>query len=237
MIRKNNDLIYAIILILLPLNLLIAQRKDETYSIGAFGGIGLLLSPSNFKDNYQMGIGIGGEYRYNFTEYTSIFGSFTYLPFKADMDKLESVMVGTIEEAMEETYPNVPYHLEGIQIGKETYTVNIIAAGVVQYFTPPEASMGLYATAGIGYYWQGFSGSTTEFTVVFPDSGTSEPMSWSFPYESEGDFGFNGGVGFELQIWNQLFLLTEVKLHYVFTEGEKMTFLAAMGGVRFTFAQ
>ena len=94
--------------------------------------------------------------------------------------------------------------------------------------------IGIYATAGIGYYWQRYSEQTKAFTVTSPDTSFQE--SGFYPVDSEGDFGFHGGGGVEVSITNKILMFVEGMYHHALVQGEDLSFVAALVGVRFRFS-
>jgi len=137
--NKGKLLIAAVLLSVMPFVMAHAQRTPGTFSFGGFGGVGLPMKPSSFKDYWKMGIGFGGEVKYNFSEMSSFSASFTYLPFKLDQDAFKKLVAG-MAQGMD------------IEITGGAVKTSIISANFLQYFTPPEASASLYFTAGGGYY-------------------------------------------------------------------------------------
>jgi len=242
--RRGKVLFAAVLLCVIPFTLVNAQRAAGTFSIGGFGGVGMPMGPEFFKDFLKMGIGFGGEFKYNFTEMTSFAASFTYQPFKLDEDKI-------IEEVTEgEEIP------EGMEITVEggTLKMSIISANLIQYFTPPEASAGFYVTAGGGYYTTKIADAKLKWAYM----GESDEMElwkeedWKpengFGLDKSG-FGINGGLGLEMRLGTNMFLFAEGKYHYTFVEINaideemkedvkkefgKLSFITIMGGVRFS---
>ncbi len=217
--RTGKVLFAAILLCVIPFTLVNAQRAAGTLSFGGFGGVGLPMGPDEFKDHYKMGIGFGGELKYNFTEMTSLAASFTYLPFKIDEDK----MIEDVTEGVE-----IP---EGVEITIEggSLKMSIISANLIQYFTAPAASAGFYVTAGAGYYTYSMDDVTVK--VTYEGETYEETMEMD---ESESDLGLNGGAGLEITMGTNLFLFAEGKYHHIFSEDEATSFITIMGGLRFT---
>ncbi len=108
----------------------------DSFSIGGFAGTGLPIGPESFSENFGMGLGFGGELKLNITEKTSIAGSFTVQKVMLDDEKTLSDYGAAAND-----------NIEGGDV-----TTNIISVNLVQYFTPPDAFMGFYLTAGGGYY-------------------------------------------------------------------------------------
>jgi len=231
--RTMKCLPVVIILCLLLATGLHAQRNAQGYSLGVYGGASLLLKPGDFKDYYNMSIGVGGEFMYNFSEVTSLRMCFVYLPYPRDVDKDRNDMINVLREDIEEEFPGVSYSVDA-NVEGGNFAVNLIALDVVQYFTSAESMIGIYATAGIGYYWQRYSDYTKEYTVTLPDSSYQE--SGFYPVDSEGDFGFHGGGGIDVSITNKILIFTEAKYHYALVEGENLSYVAVLGGIRFRFS-
>ncbi len=223
----------VIILCLFSATGLQAQRNAQGYSLGVYGGASLLLKPGDFKDYYNMSIGVGGEFMYNFSEVTSLRMSVVYLPYSRDLDKDRDNIINIIREDMEDKFPGVSYSVE-TNVEGGNFAVNLIALDIVQYFTSAESMIGIYATAGIGYYWQRYSEQTKAFTVTLPDSSIQE--SGFYPVDSEGDFGFQGGGGVEVSITNKMLVFAEGKYHYALVQGENLSYVAVLGGIRFRFS-
>ena len=223
----------VIILCLFSAEGLLAQRSAQSYSLGGYGGASLLLKPGDFKDYYNMSIGVGGEFMYNFTEVTSLRMSFVYLLYPRDVDKDRNDMINVLREDVEEEFPGVSYSVDA-NVEGGNFAVNVIALDVVQYFTSSESMIGIYATVGIGYYWQRYNDYTKEYTVTLPDSSIQE--SGFYPVDSEGDFGFHGGAGVEVSITNKILMFAEGMYHHALVQGEDLSFVAALVGVRFRFS-
>ncbi len=182
--RTGKMLVVAVLFGVVPLAVVQAQRTPGSVSLGAYGGVGLPMGPDSFKDYWKMGIGLGAEIRYNFTEYFCVGISFTYQPFSLK-EELEEIVGGALK-------------------------MHILSGNLVQYFTPTDNPICLYATLGGGYY------------MMKPEEG----------YESEDKPGLNGGAALEMMVSRDLFLFAEGKFHYVFTEGDHTSFITTMGGVR-----
>jgi len=171
---------------------------------------------------------------------TSLAGSFTYQNFKFDGD----AMTEFIEE--QEGMP-MPSGME-IEYSGGGMTMSIISANLIQYFTPPSASLGLYVTGGGGYYMpkidsvkakMTYEGASDEFTLWEEDD-----------WDLDNGFGLNGGAGLELVLGGgSVCLFAEGKYHYTFIDlkmkdGDieeetgkktgKISFITIMGGLRFT---
>jgi len=210
-----------------------AQRTAGSFSIGAFGGINNIMSPEVPKDWLKMGIGFGGELKYNLTKMTALTANFTYISHEVEVDAMN--------EDFDSIFPGATLEYEGGDL-----KANIISGNVLQYLTKPEASFGLYATIGAGYYMV----KTTTATMKLSYMGTViSDETWD--EESEDKFGLNGGLGFEIMMGDKLSLFAEGKYHLVFTGqgdeddaefeeaiGKKITgktsFISAMGGIRFS---
>jgi hypothetical protein len=223
--HKRRMLIAAIILCAVPLSMVRAQREAGSFSIGGFGGVGLPMGGEFFKDYYKMGIGFGGELKYNFSEMSSLVGSFTYQAFKIDKDEFIDLMAGVI--------PGATVEFEGGDV-----KTSIISANFLQYFTQPDASAGFYITAGGGYYT--YKTDDVNYSLVAQGKtyeGTEEG-------ESESGFGINGGLGLEIMMGGKICLFAQGKYHYTFVEIEgdeemgiedtKISFVTIMGGIRIT---
>jgi len=123
--RTGKMLVVAVLFCVVPLAVVQAQRTPGSISLAAYGGVGLLMGPDSFKDYWKMGIGLGAEIRYNFTEYSCVGISFTYQPFGLKEGSAE--LGGTLK-------------------------MHILSGNFVQYFTSPDNPICLYATLGGGYY-------------------------------------------------------------------------------------
>ncbi len=222
---KTKILIAGVLLSVMPFIMAHAQRTPGTLSFGGFGGIGLPMKPSAFKDYWKMGIGFGGELKYNFSEMSSFSASFTYLPFKLDQDAFKDLMTGMV--------PGMDVEISGGNI-----KTNIISANFLQYFTPPEASASLYFTAGGGYYM--FKPGDVTLKITY--QGQTVYEGTQKVEESENGFGVNGGVGLEMTMGTNMFFFVEGKYHYTFVEMEgdeemglesgKVSFITVMAGLR-----
>jgi len=188
---------------LVPTLVVSADRAAGTYAIGGFGGLGMPMKPEFVKDYFKKGIGFGGQFQYNLSPQTSLALAFTYMPFKFDVDKL---MEGGLMKAAEMT-------VEG---GNLNYS--IISANLVQYFTPPAASMGFFGTLGAGYYMGKFSDMTIKFSD--PVWGDYEETTKG---ESENDIGINGGIGLEFKAGQTMNIFVKGLYHYVFTSEDEET--------------
>jgi len=214
--RKQKVFLAVVLVCLLPLTMVSAQRTAGSFSIGGFGGIGLPMGPEGFKDYFNMGIGFGGKVKFNFTEMTGISASFTYQPFKIDMDIVTDVFA-----AAAGAIPGMEVDITG-----GNPKVYIIAAHLVQYITAPDAAVGLYLKAGGGMYRFGFDDVTVKMTYMGSTVETTEEIG-----VSENKMGFNGGLGFEMSMSSNMWLFFEGLFHYVFTEVEKTSFITAMAGI------
>ena len=217
----------AVLLCVVPLSMVQAQRAAGSYSLGAFGGIGLPMGGEFFKDYYKMGIGFGAEFKFNFTEKSSLGASFTYQPFKFDSDPF----IDFLSDLM--MVPGLTIELDGGDVN-----TSIFSANYFQYFTPPDASLSFYLTAGGGYY----SFSTTDMSIVMKVSGQTL-VDETEQGESESGFGINGGLGIEFLMGTKMYIFAEGKYHYTFVEIEgdedleiedtKLSFVTVKGGIRF----
>jgi len=222
---KTKILIAGVLLSVMPFIMAHAQRTPGTLSFGGFGGIGLPMKPSTFKDYWKMGIGFGGELKYNFSEMSSFSASFTYLPFKLDQDAFKD-LVAEMASGMD------------VEISGGAVKTSIISANFLQYFTPPEASTSFYFTVGGGYYI--FKPGDVTLKIAYQGQtvyeGTEEIE------ESESGFGINGGAGLEMTMGTSMSLFVEGKYHYTFVEMEgdeemeletgKVSFITIMAGLR-----
>jgi opacity protein-like surface antigen len=204
---KKVTILAAILLCAIPFTLVHAQRSAGSLTIGGFGGIGLPIGPESFAENFKMGLGFGGELKFNITEKTSIAGSFTMQKLMLDDDK-----------TLADNGASAGDKIEGGDI-----STNIISVNLIQYFTPPDAFMGFYLTAGGGYYMM----SASDITITQSTGGSLTISTDAY----DNNFGINGGAGFEFGAGTLCFL-AEGKFHYIFTEGDATMFITAMGGVR-----
>ena len=228
--RKGKMLITVVLLLTVPLSMVQAQREAGSYSLGAYGGIGLPMGGEFFKDYFKMGTGFGGEFKFNFSERSSLGASFTYQPFKLNNDEFTDALSLLFSELMAGT---------SVSIDGGNVNTNIISANFFQYFTPPDASLSFYATAGGGYY----SFSTSEATIVVTLGGQTVFEDTNEGGDSESGFGINGGLGLELLMGTKMYIFFEGKYHYTFIEQEgieeldieaaKISFVTVMGGIRF----
>jgi opacity protein-like surface antigen len=191
-----------------------AQRTPGSYSVGGFAGVGMLQKPTVIKDTWKTSLGFGGELKYNVNETTSLAASYTYLPFKLDVDKAFGADAA------------------GVSISGGEIKTGILSANLLKYFTPPESSAGFYLTLGGGYYMFSFNDVVVE--------GESIPMNED---KTENKFGINGGLGLEFSAGEKLTIFAEGKYHYVLTkevkdaepdEKGKVQFITVMGGLRFS---
>jgi opacity protein-like surface antigen len=214
---KMSKIVIAVLLMAaLPMSFAFGQRAAGQFSIGGFGGVGLPMGPSEFKDNWKMGIGFGGEIKYQLTDMTGLAASFTLQPFKINEDAFADEMGVNLDDYT-------------IEIDGGDVKVNIMSANLIQYFTPPSAGIGLYLTAGGGYYQFSFDDVTAR--VLYQGEVVIEQTV--DVNESENKMGLNGGLGLEMTLGSNLFLFAEGKYHYVFTESDKTSFITGMAGIRF----
>src|SRR4030042_3999821 len=150
---KNAKFIVPVLLLcLVPMSLVVGQRKAGTFSIGAYANYGLPMGPEEFKDYFSAGIGFGGEIGYNIGEKTALAASFTAQPFKINTDKIMDDM----------GYEGYDIEVEGGDL-----KTNIISVGINQYFTPPDAGFGFFASIAGGYYMM----SASDVKVVMKYQG------------------------------------------------------------------
>ncbi len=233
---KNRIFIVLFLLIMIPCAMVHAQREAGTYSIGGFGGVGIMMSPEAYKDWSKMGKAFGGEFRFNMTEMTTLGVSYTNLSFPIDTDK----MLKDFEPVFDVLMPGVTVEFDPFNI-----KAGIISGNLIQYFTAPGASVGFYGTIGVGYYMLTTEDSKMTMTMVgFPPE--EEIMEGGDP---ENKLGLNGGVGIEIAFGEMVGLFVEGKYHYILSEIEKdaetqdmeealgksmsgkVTFIGIMGGL------
>jgi len=224
-----RKLLVALLLISVPVMLISADRAPGSYSIGAFGGLGMPMGPKDFKDSFKKAIGFGGEFKYNMNETTSLAVSFSYVPLKLDVDKLTGDL-GTMKAAAAD-----------LKITGGNLNVSPISVNLIKYFSPPEASAGIYATLGGAYYMMKFTDMKISSTYSF--GGQTQTFEETAKGESENDFGLNGGLGVEFKAGETVNIFVEGKYHYIFTKndatdgesnkaGDKMQYLSVFGGIR-----
>ncbi|HHS12354.1 MAG TPA: hypothetical protein ENN03_01145 [bacterium] len=221
--RKLTIALTVLMVCILPLSMVHAQRTAGSLAVEGFGGIGYPMSPEFFTDFWQMGIGFGGGAQYNFTDMTGFKVSYTYLPFKLNSDEFLKLFEEMIPAGME------------IEIKGGAVNNSIISANLVQYLTPPDASFGFYIVAGAGYYL--FSMGDLEMKVTY--QGQTETVTEEMEDDMDDKIGINGGVGLEFMIGTTMNLFFEGKYHYLFGEeegfddtGGMISFITAMAGIR-----
>jgi hypothetical protein len=235
-------IISALLLLLVPVMLISADRDAGTYSIGGYGGLAMPQGPKGFKDLFNNGIGFGGEFKYNINPTTSLGLSFTYLSFKADKGKFEDMYSGMMFKPSAST----------LTLEIDPTTVNVISANLIKYLTPPESSTGFFITLGGGYYMS--KSPDVKYSFSDPVLGS---FSDTIKGESDNDFGINGGVGLEFKIGEKATLFVVGEYHYVFSDDKtdnsdglvkasadsgddfsgKTKVISIMGGIRFALGQ
>lgn len=220
--RKSKIALIVLMICILPLSMVHAQRMAGGLAVEGFGGIGYPLSPEYFTDYWEMGFGFGGGARYNFTDMTTFSVSFTYLPFPLNSDEFVAMFEDMLPAGAE------------LEIDGGSINTSIISANLVQYFTPPDASIGLYLTVGGGYYL--FSIADLELKATY--LGETETDTIEMGDDVEDKFGINGGAGLEFLL-GTMNLFVEGKYHYLFGEEEgpdgedgMFSFITAMAGLR-----
>lgn len=221
-----NTVIVLILIALVPLSGVYAQRSAGHLSISGFGTAGMPVGPEFFKDYYEMGFGYGGSVRLNLSDYSAIGADIIYMPFKIDSDAFIDIAAGG---------GAVPVGVE-VEIDGGNVNTLIISAAFVQYFTPPSSPIGLYAVIGGGYY----TFTPTDLTVKMTGLGEMSVEA----EDSESGFGFSGGFGLELAFTSSIAIFAEGRYHYTLVEmadipeemGEsgKIHFIGIIGGVRVT---
>jgi len=213
--------ITAVVLgLLVCLPLAVDARSAGKVSLSGFGGIGLPMNPTFFKDYFKMGVGFGGEIRFHLSEMTALAGSFTRQPFKLNADKFSDLFA-------EET------ELGEARISGGNIICNVISANVIRYFSPSESPSSLYLTLGGGYYLL----PAGEVTVQVGMFKYTEKFKLD-----EKKFGLNGGVGLEAEMNPNMNLFVEGKFHFIFTDDAeddagadfsgKTSFVTVMAGLR-----
>ncbi len=230
---KTKKLLIALMLItLIPMTSLFAQRTAGSYAIGGFVGTGMPMSPDFFKDYWTSGgIGFGGEFVYNFTENIGLGVRFHRLPFPANTDELEDLFL-TLMQAP----PGTTIELDGMAIN-----TNIISANILAFLMPPDP-LGIYLTGGGSYYQ--FSVSDLEYTAEYNGqtiSGTEEMDD-----DIDDKFGINVGGGLEFTAGGSMNIFVEGRYHYLFEEEEgpdfegggtsdgSLSFISIVAGIRFS---
>jgi len=220
-----RKLLAVLLLVAVPVVLISADRDPGTYSLGGFGGMVMPMGPKGFKDYFKSGIGFGGEFKYNVNPTTSLGLSYTYVGFKAKEDAFRTLFEGMLFK---------PAGTMTITI--DPYTVSIISANFIKYFTQPEASTGFYLTLGGGYYMM----KSPDVKVEMDGISDTEKG------EKENRFGLNGGLGMEIKAGQKMNFFVEGKYHYVFTKDEsnsnnsdsgKLNFITILAGLRFALGQ
>lgn len=220
--QRKNWWMYVGVLMTLTCTFVFA-RTPGSYSLGGFGGLNLPQGPDEFKDYFKSGIGFGAEFKYNINEKMSFVGSFAYLPFNYNEDKMEEdimELVGGEED--------IQINIEG---GGIKY--NAIQANLLLYLSQPEASTGFYLTGGGGYY-MGKSETPDKVELTYAGETIDITDMMEGEEESENDLGVNFGAGLELAMGTSMSLFVEGKYHIVFTEDESTKFITLMGGLRFS---
>ena len=103
---RMKTVIAIIMLCMIPLSMVHAQREPGSYSIGASGSLGMMKGPEMFDDWAKMGKGFGSEFRFIITEMTSLRLGYTTLSFPIDTDEIQmifeqiydQVIIGEMEE-------------------------------------------------------------------------------------------------------------------------------------------
>jgi len=227
---KTKKLLIVLMLItLIPMTSLFAQRTPGSFGIGGFVGTGMPLSPDFFKDYWTSGgIGFGGELVYNFSEKIALGVRFHRLPFPLDED---SEILDMIKQML--VYQGVTVDkLEGMDIN-----TNIITANLLAYLTPPDAAAGFYVTGGASYYQ--LSMSDIEISGQYMGQQFDETMEMD--EEIDDKFGINAGAGVEFNAGGSLNIFAEGRYHYMFEKEEgpmeedsgSISFISIVAGIRF----
>ena len=229
--------ITVILLCLVPLTAVLSQRTGGSFSLSAYGSVGLSMTPETFKDFWKTGFGFGGELKCHITKTTGLAVSFTYQPFKLDGD---AIIEWLEEQAGEPVGPG----MEVEYLGGGT-TIDFVSINIIQYFTTPPAPFGFYVTAGGGYYMPKMDDANMKFTYL---GEPIEMQRWEEDdWGSDNGFGINGGVGLELMLGRgKVCLFVEGEYHHTFIDmdsegleetagkkGGKISFITIMGGIRF----
>lgn len=211
---KRKNWVVGIALGIFFASALVFAQAPGSYSLGGFGGLCLPQGPEEFKDTFKSGIGFGAEFKYNINEKMGFVGSFAFLPFKFNEDKIA-----------EEMWGDAQVNIEGGGI-----KINAIQADLLYSLSQPGASTGFYLIGGGGYYMaKSQNPDKIEVTTeTYEVTGTMVGKE-----ESENDLGVNFGAGLELAMGTSTKLFAEAKYHIVFTEEESTKFITLMGGVRF----
>jgi opacity protein-like surface antigen len=222
-----------LLLLMVPVMLVSADRDPGTMGIGIHGGIALPQGPEFLKENFNTGIGFGADFRYNINPTTALGLSYTLLSFKADEGKMEDMFFKPAAD--------VTIEIDPVQ-------VSVISANLIKYLTSPEASTGFFVSIGGGYY----TAKSPEVKISAPDLGYEETIK----SESESDFGINGGLGLEFKISKKMTFYASGEYHYIFTDddeendggmaksaadeddsGGKTKVISIMGGIRYALGQ
>ena len=224
--KKKYFIIAAVLLCVMPLSMVNAQRTAGTFSFSGFGSMGMPIGPEDFKTYWKTSFGFGGGLKYNLSRMLSFSASYTYQPFKPDFDELLDIFGPSFELQ----WPGVDIELDGMNVN-----FSIISANLIQYFSHPGASAGFYLTAGGSYYI--YTVSDLEFTGS--GLGVTVDETWDLSNEGDDGFGINGGVGFEIELASNMSLFIEALYNYLFIdmgevdgEGEdKISFITAKAGI------
>ncbi len=208
---KLNHWVIALCIVLSMVIGVHAQRIAGSYTIGAIGGVGMMMSPEAYKDWTKMGKGFGGEFKFNMTETTSLGISYTNLSFPINTDQIATDFEPIIQQeapgAIVETVEFDPFNIKA----------GIISANLIQYFTAPSASVGFYGTIGAGYYMIKMDDMKITATAPgFPPIEMTEEGG-----DSENKLGLNGGLGLEILLGETIGLFVEGKYHYILSKLEE----------------
>jgi len=223
---KIKKLLVALLVIaLIPLGTLFAQRTAGSWTAGAFVGTGMPMSPEFFKDYWKSGgIGFGGEFIMNLSEKISLGGRYQHINFPLDEDEMMSGMP---------IPAGATVSIEGGNI-----KVDAISANIFAYLTQPDAMLGFYITGGGSYYL--LSAGDLELSMEYQGQTFTETQEID---EMDNKFGINGGAGIEIGAGGTFNIFAEGRYNYLFgkeegppdTEDGNISFLSFVGGVRVIF--
>lgn len=96
----------------------------------------------------------------------------------------------------------------------------------VDYYLPVQKKANFILTANLGLYNE---------RMMFPKNNTAEEYINHVEENWNSRFGFNGGLGFESDFYNNLKWNVLAKYHYIFNEERDMKFLNINIGLKYYF--
>jgi hypothetical protein len=207
-----------------------AQRETGIVSLSGFVGMGMPREPEFIETYYEMGIGIGGAIRYNFSDYFAVDMSLSFQPLKVNTEAFTELALGGGAAP------------EGTEVEIEDGHINtlILSANLQWFLTSVKSAAGLYLNAGAGYY---VYEPTDAIIKITTDGQTIEQTDEAGRIET--GVGVSGGAGVELVPSLNLCFFVEGKYHYTFVQFEdtpegrgengNTQFITVMGGIRLTF--